>query len=55
MQEGFTAKKVTFDGTPGYMVLQYSNGKVVVEQFIPEESFEFFCSKISFAPILIDD
>ena len=51
---GFTARKVNFDGTPGYMVKQYMDGKMVVEQFVSETAYEMFCDAIGKSPIRTD-
>jgi hypothetical protein len=42
----FKAYEVNFQGETGYMVSQFINGKRVVEQFIPQNSFEGFSDAI---------
>ena len=51
----FIAKKVNFEGNPGYFVSQLHNGKVVVEQFISEECYAEFCKAIGIVPELLED
>lgn len=52
--EGVKAWKTSFNDEPGYLVKQYQNGKVVVEQFVFEASYDAFCKKISVIPTLVN-
>ena len=53
MENRFTARKIDFDGTPGYIVCQYHDGEKVVVQFVSEKDYEEFCSVIGIEPIMI--
>lgn len=52
MENGFIAKTCNFQGVPGYMLEQYYNGRVVCSQFLPESSFDSFCSVAGIKPII---
>lgn len=57
MENGFTAKPVMFEISPGYitagyMVSQYHNDKKVVEQFIPESAYRDFCEAVNIVPVM---
>lgn len=46
----FVSKITSFDGTKGYKVLQYINGKVICEQFIAADEYKDFCEAIGVIP-----
>lgn len=50
----FAAKKVNFDGQPGYIVTQYRDGEKRCEQFVTEDNFDEFCRAIGTTPMLIE-
>lgn len=54
MKNGFTAEKCTFEGVPGFMVLQWFDGKEIVKQFIPESHYNDFCTAAGVQPELIN-
>ena len=54
MEAKFTAKKVNWCGTPGYMVKQIKTPEVVGEQFIPEEVYKAYCKTIGVEPEIIE-
>lgn len=53
MKDNFTARKINFDGIPGYMVCQYHNGEKVVEQFVSGEIYALFCETAEIEPEII--
>ena len=52
MGNGLKAIPVIFNGESGYMVSQYHNGKMVVEQFVPESAYKDFCEAIGIVPVM---
>ena len=57
MENGLLAKPILFENSPGYvvsgyMVEQYHEGKKIVEQFIPKESYDDFCKTINTIPTM---
>lgn len=45
MDDFFLAERTNFEGKPGFMLYQIHDGKEIVSQFIPEESFKEFCTQ----------
>ena len=45
MKDVFTAKKINFQGEPGYMVCQYHNGEKVAERFVAEVVYAKYCKE----------
>lgn len=54
-RNGFTAKKQTFQGVPGYMVKQYRDGLQVMEQFISLKAYKPFFEAIGTQPEYIGE
>ena len=52
MENGFIAKPCNFQGESGYMLDQHHDGRVVCSQFLPESSFDSFCSVAGIKPII---
>lgn len=55
MQNGFISKPVLFEASPGYvtagyLVEQYSDGQMVVEQFISDANYKDFCEGVGIVP-----
>lgn len=51
----FERVKTNFDGEEGYNVSQKDeSGAVVVFQFVPLSSFDFFCNAIGLIPELVE-
>lgn len=54
IKNGFIAKRVVFNEADGYMVTQYQDGEVVIEQFVREEEYAEFVLWIGELPIVIE-
>ena len=52
MKSGFYAFSCNFQGTPGYMVKQFHNDRMVCEQFVSQEVFEELCKAVGFVPVI---
>ena len=52
MENGFIAKPCNFQGVNGCILDQYHDGRVVCSQFVPESSFDYFCSIAGINPII---
>ena len=52
MKSGFYAFSCNFQGTPGYMVKQFLNDRMVCEQFVSQEVFEEFCKAVRIVPVI---
>lgn len=52
MENRFVAKPCNFQGENGYMLDQYYQGRIVCSQFLPESSFDSFCSVAGIKPII---
>ena len=52
MYYGFIAKPCNFQGENGYVLDQYYQGRIVCSQFLPESSFDSFCSVAGIKPII---
>ena len=52
MKSGFYAFSCNFQGTPGYMVKQFHDDKMVCEQFISQQAFEEFCRAAGIVPVV---
>lgn len=50
----YTAEKYNFQGTLGYIVRQYVNGREVVSQFMNYLTFKKFCEEIEEKIEIID-
>lgn len=53
-KNGFTTKKCNFQGTPGYIVRQYINGREIVEQFMDDITLKRFSEIINEKIEIID-
>ena len=59
MNNGFIARQVMFEATPGYIttgyiVEQYHEGKRGVEQFVSDAAYKDFCQAICIIPTMIE-
>lgn len=54
MKNGFTAKKINFQGVPGFMVCQYHNGVKVAGQFVAETVYNQFCKMAGIEPKMVE-